>query len=134
MCNNFTDFSRTHRPPPSPPTRRVIYSFDEDVEPVRLLWPLCCLGLEFEDDNANPPQRPQRRKKTRRRVNPFIESVVGVESDASADKSDGDNDLADFIVPDEVEYLSRAYVFSTSFMHFMYITLMFSLFALVLFD
>ena len=59
---------------------------------------------ESEEEDAEPPQRPQRRRKTRRRANPFIESEAGVEADASDDETDGDNDLSDFIVSDDVEY------------------------------
>ena len=43
-------------------------------------------------------------EKTRPRDNPYIESEAGVEGNASDDESDGNNDLADFIVPDNVEY------------------------------
>ena len=104
MCNNFTGPSGTHRPSPSPPTRRVLYSSDEDDEPERPMWPPCRPRLESEEEDAEPPQRPQRRKKTRRRANRYIESEAGVVGDASDDESDGNNDLADFIVPDDVEY------------------------------
>ena len=104
MCNTFTGPSGTHRHPPSPPRRRVIYSSDEDDEPERPMWPPRRPRLESEEEEAEPPQRPQRRKKTRRRANPYIESEAGVDGDASDDESDGNNDLADFIVHDDVEY------------------------------
>ena len=68
------------------------------------MWPPRRPRSESEEEDAEPPQRPQRRKKTRRRANPYIESEAGVEGDASDDESDGNNDLADFIVPDYVEY------------------------------
>ena len=68
------------------------------------MWPPRRPRLESEEENAEPPQRPQRRKKTRRRANPYIESEAGVEGDDSDDESDGNNDLADFIVFDDVEY------------------------------
>ena len=104
MCNNFTGPSGTQRPPSSPPTRQVIYSSVEDDEPERPLWPLHRPRLESEEEDAEPPQRPQRRNKTRRRANPYIESEAGVEGDASDDESDKNNDLTNFIVPDDVEY------------------------------
>ena len=104
MCNNFTGPSGTHRPRSSLPTRRVIYSSDENDEPERPVWPSRSPRLESEEEFAEPPQRPQKRRKTRRRANPFIESEAGVEGDASDDESDEDNDLADFIVSDDVEY------------------------------
>ena len=37
-------------------------------------------------------------------MNPFIESEAGVDGDASDDGTDGENDLSNFIVPDDVEY------------------------------
>ena len=40
----------------------------------------------------------------RRRANPFIKSEAGVDKNASEDESEGDDDLTDFIVPDDVEY------------------------------
>jgi len=61
------------------------------------------LDSEAEDEDE-PRAPPQRRKKARRRANPFIETEAGVEGDASEDESDGNNDLDDFIVPDDVEF------------------------------
>lgn len=59
----------------------------------------------LESDNEEVPQtQPHRRKKARRRANPFIETEAGVDGEASEDESDGNNDLDDFIVPDDVEY------------------------------
>ena len=104
MCNYFRGPSGTHRPPPSPTTRRVNYSSDEDDEPEHPMWPPRRQRLELEEEDAEPPQRPQRRIKTRRLANPYIESEAGVEGDDSDDESDGNNDLAYFIVPDDVEY------------------------------
>ena len=46
----------------------------------------------------------QKRKKARRRANPFIESEAGVHGESSEDESDGNDDLADFIIPDDEEY------------------------------
>ena len=68
------------------------------------MWPPRRPRLESEDVDAEPPHGPQRRKKTRRHAYPYMESEAVVEGDASDDGSDGDNDLADFIVPDDVEY------------------------------
>ena len=68
------------------------------------MWPPRRPRLDSEEEVTEPPQRPQRRRKTRRRPNPFIESEACVEGDASDDETDGDNELADFIVPDDVEY------------------------------
>ena len=84
----------------------------EDDEPKSPMWPPWRPRLESEEEDAEPPQRPQKRKKPRRRANPYIESETGVEGDASDDESDGNNDLADFIVPNYVKYLSFAYVFN----------------------
>ena len=104
MCNNFTGPSGTNRLPPSPSTRRVIYSSNEHDELERPVWPPRRPRLESEKENAEPLQKPQRRKKTRRRATPYIKSEAVVEGDGSDDESDGNNDLADFIVPDDVEY------------------------------
>ena len=68
------------------------------------MWPPSRPCLDSEEEVTEPPHRPKRRRKTRRRPNPLIESEAGVEGDASDDETDGDNDLADFIVPDDVEY------------------------------
>ena len=68
------------------------------------MWPPHRQRMDSEEEVTEPPRRPQRRRKTTRRPNPFIESEAGVEGDASDDEVDGDNDLADFIVPDDVEY------------------------------
>ena len=104
MFNNFTGPSGTHRPPPSTPKRRVIYSSDEDDEPEHPVWPPRRPRLESEEKDAEPLQKPQRGKKTKRRTNPYIDSEAGIEGDASDDESDGNKDLADLIVPDDVEY------------------------------
>ena len=61
------------------------------------------LGSDLDDEEAEP-QRPQRRKKVRKRANPFIKSEAGVDGDASEDESDEYDDLADFIVPDYLKY------------------------------
>ena len=68
------------------------------------MWPPRRPRLDSEEEVTELPERPQRRRKMRRRPNPFIESEAGVECDANDDETDGDNDLADFIVPDDVEY------------------------------
>ena len=104
VSNNFTGPSETHRPPPSPPTRRVIYSFDDDDDLERLVLPLRHPRLDSESKVAVLPQRPQRRRKTRQRPNPFIENEAGVEGDVSVAETNGDNDLDGFIVPDDVKY------------------------------
>ena len=84
--------------------RRVLYSSDED-EPERPVWPPRRRRLESDvEDKDAEPEPPQRRKKARRRANPFIESKAGVDGDANKDDSDGDDDLADCIAPDNVEY------------------------------
>ena len=95
--------SGTNRPPPSPPTRRVIYSSDED-EPERPVWPPRRQRVDSEIEDEDEPQAPRRRMKARRRANPFIETEAGVDGDASEDESDGNDDLDDFIVPDDVEF------------------------------
>ena len=68
------------------------------------MWPPRRPRLDSEEEVTEPPQRPQRCRKTRRRPNPLIESEAGLEGDVSDDETDGDNDMADFIVPDDVEY------------------------------
>ena len=75
------------------------------------MWPPRHPHLEFDDgyyeqeeDTEHEPQR--RRKKTRRLVNPFIDSEAGVDGDASNDEeSDDENDDLDgFIVADDIEF------------------------------
>jgi hypothetical protein len=65
------------------------------------VWPPRRPRLDFDVEVEDEPQPPQRRKKARRRANPFIESEAGVDGDASEDESDGNDDLDDFIVPDD---------------------------------
>ena len=69
------------------------------------MWPPRRTRLDSEMEEEDEPRAPpQRRKKARRRANPFIETEAGVDDDASEDESDGNNDLEDFIVPDDVEF------------------------------
>ena len=68
------------------------------------MWPPRRTRLNSEEKITEPPQRPQRRRKTRRRLKPFIESKAVVDGDASDDETDGNNDLADVNVLDNVEY------------------------------
>ena len=74
-------------------------------EQAATVWPPRRPRLESDvkDDNAEP-EPPQRRKKARRRANLFIESEAGVDGDATEEESDKNYHLADFIVPDYVEY------------------------------
>ena len=47
--------SGTNRPPPSPVTRRVLYSSDEDEEPERPVWPPHSPRVESEDESESSP-------------------------------------------------------------------------------
>ena len=92
-----------------PPFRRRVNSSDED-QPERPVWPPRRPHLEFDDGNyeqkEDTKQEPPRRKKARRRVNPFIDSEAGVAVDASNnEESDDENDELDgFIVADDIEF------------------------------
>ena len=87
----------------------MVYSSDED-EPERPVWPPRRPHLESNvEDDAAEPEPPQRRKKARRRENSFIDSEATVDGDASENESDGYDDLADFIVPNDVEYQLLAF-------------------------
>ena len=56
------------------------------------------------DVEDEPPSLPERRRIARRPRNAFIETEAGVDGDVSEDESDNDDDdLADFIVDDDVE-------------------------------
>ena len=66
------------------------------------MWPPRRPRIDSEEEVAEPPPRSQRRRKTRRRPNLFIESEAGLEGDAGDDMTDGDNDLANSIVHDDV--------------------------------
>ena len=78
---------------------------------MRPVWPPLRPRLELEeadyeqDENAKP-EPPRRRKRARRRVNPFIDAEAGVDGDASGDKEtdDENNYLDGFIVTDDVEF------------------------------
>ena len=69
---------------------------------------LCCLKLEEADyeQKDTEPEPPRRRKKARRRVNPFIDAETGVDGDASNDEgTEDENDYLDgFIVADDVKF------------------------------
>ena len=93
-----------------PPFRRRIDSSDED-EPVRPVWPPRRPHLELEDGDYEQesdvePEPPRRRKKAKRRTNPFIDAEAGVDGDASGDEGseDENDDLDGFIVADDVEF------------------------------
>ena len=93
-----------------PPFRRRIDSSDEELLD-RPVWPPRRPRLEFdvgdyEQEEGIEPEPPRRRKRTRRRANPFIDSEAGVDGEASGDEgSDDENDDLDgFIVPDDVEF------------------------------
>ena len=49
---------------------------------------------------------PRRRKRARRRANPFIDSEAGVDGEASGDEGSDDetDDLGKFILADDVEF------------------------------
>ena len=73
-----------------PPFRRRVDSFDEE-EPERPVWPPRRSHLEFDDgyyeqEEDTEPQPVRRRKHARRRANPFIDTEVGVDGNASCDK------------------------------------------------
>ena len=59
---------------------------------------LCCLELvkaDYEKEDIEP-EPPRRRKKARRRMNPFIDAEAGVDGDASNDEgTDDENDDLD---------------------------------------
>ena len=103
--------SGTNRPPasPSPATRRVIYSSDEEDEaPARPTWPpprpspLPLRVLDSSDEEDEVPDR-LTRPPTRKRTNPFVDDEAGVDGEESTDEEDGDDvNLEDFIVPDNV--------------------------------
>ena len=88
---------------------RVDSSDDEEL--VHPVWPPRRPRLELEeadyeqDENAKPAP-PRRRKRARRRVNPFNTAEAGVDGDASGDEEtdDENNDLDGFIVADDVEF------------------------------
>ena len=93
-----------------PPFRRRINSSDED-EPVRPVWPPRRPHLELEDndyeqESDTKPDPARRRKKARRRTNPFIDAEAGVDGDASGEEGteDENDDLDSFIVADDVEF------------------------------
>ena len=91
-----------------PPFRcRVDFSDEEEPEPP--VWPPRRPRLEFdvgdyeqEDIELEPPRR---RKRARRRANPFIDSEAGVDGKASGDEGSEDEnyDLDGIIVVDDVE-------------------------------
>ena len=92
------------------PFRRRVDSSDEQ-EPERPVWPPRRPRLEFdvgdyEQEDDIEPEPPRRRKRARRRANLFIDSVAGVDGEASGDEgSDDENDDLDgFIVADDVEF------------------------------
>ena len=92
-----------------PPFRRRMVSSDEE-EPERAVWPPRRPRLELEEadyeQEDSEPKPPRRRKKARRRVNPFIDAEAGVDGDASNDEGtdDENDDLDGFIVADDVEF------------------------------
>ena len=93
-----------------PPFRRRIDSSDEE-EPVRPVWPPRCPHLElmdgdYEQESDVEPEPPRRRKKDKRRTNPFIDAEAGVDGNASGDEGseDENDDLDGFIVADDVEF------------------------------
>ena len=81
-------------------------------EPERPVWlPIRRSHLEFdkgdyEQDEDVEPEPPRRRKKVRRRTNPFIDAEAGVDGAASADErsDDENNELDGFIVADDFEF------------------------------
>ena len=93
-----------------PPVRRRIDSSDKD-EPVRKVWPPRRAHLELKDGDYEQksdaePEPPRRRKKARRRTNPFIDAEANVDGDASNDEGteDENDDLEEFNVADDVEF------------------------------
>ena len=94
----------------SPKFRRRVDSSDEE-EPERPVWPPRRAHLEFDDGDFEQevdtePQPVRRRKKARRRANPFIDTEAGVDGNASGDEQTDyeNNDLDGFIVADDVVY------------------------------
>ena len=82
-------------------------SSDEE-EPERSVLPFCRPHLKFVDgdykhDKITEPEPQRRRKKARRRVNPFIKSEARVDWNASGDDGtdDENDDLNKFIVVDD---------------------------------
>ena len=61
---------------------------------------------DYEQESDVEPVPPRRRKKAKRRTNPFIDAEAGVDGDASGDKGteDENDDLDGFIVADDVEF------------------------------
>ena len=93
-----------------PPFRRRIDSSDED-EPVRPVWPPRRSHLELEDGDYEQESDvesmpPRRRKKAKRRTNPFINAEAGIDGDASGNEGseDENDDLDGFIIADDVEF------------------------------
>ena len=93
-----------------PPFRRRVDSSDEE-EPEPPVWPPSRPRLEFdvgdyEQEEDIEPEPPRRRKRARRRANPFIDFEAGVDGEATGDEgSDDENDDLDgFIVADDVEF------------------------------
>ena len=92
-----------------PPFSRRMDSSD-DEEPERPVWPPRRPRLELEEadyeQEDTEPKPPRRRKKARRRVNPFIDAEAGVDRDVSGDEEtdDENNDLDGFIVANDVEF------------------------------
>ena len=75
------------------------------------MWPPRRPHLEFDDgdyeqEEDTEPEPLRRRKKVRRRVNPFIDAEAGVDGDASIDEGSEDesDDLDGFIVADDIEF------------------------------
>ena len=92
-----------------PCQRRVDFSADEKPEPP--VWPPRRPRLEFdvgdyEQEEDIEPEKPRRRKRARRRANPFIDSDAGEDGEASGDEGseDENDDLDGFIVSDDVEF------------------------------
>ena len=93
-----------------PPFRCRIDSSDKD-EPDRPVWPFCRPHLQlengdYEQESDAETEQSRRRKKPRRRINPFIDAMAGVDGDASGDEGteDKNDDLNGFIVADDVEF------------------------------
>ena len=87
------------------------FDLSDDEKPEQPVWQPRHPRIEFEEadyeqnENAKP-EPPRRRKKTRRRVNPFIDAEAGVDGDASNDEGtdDKNDDLDGFIIADDVEF------------------------------
>ena len=76
------------------PFRSCVDSSDED-ETERPVWPCHRPHFEFDDGDYEQEEKteqkpPRRKEKTRRRVNPFIDSVAGLDGDASNDEESDD--------------------------------------------